>query len=69
MYVGSDTVLLTLDVVFDPDASAADVASAVNTLEQDIRAHYPRIKRIYIEAASLQEGSDNKRELASRQPE
>ena len=42
--------LLTLDITFDPARSAADVATAVATLEAAIRERYPNIKRIYIEA-------------------
>ena len=49
MYIGPDEVLLTFDVQFKPDASAADVATAVARLESAIRERYPRITRIYIE--------------------
>ena len=50
MYIGAEEVLLTLDITFDPARSAADVATAVATLEAAIRERYPNIKRIYIEA-------------------
>jgi cation diffusion facilitator family transporter len=50
MYIGAKDVLLVLDVEFEPDASAEEVASAVQTLEAAIRARYPVIRRIYIEA-------------------
>jgi len=50
MYFGPDDVLLTLDVQFAGDADAAAVANAVSDIERDIREHYPRIRRIYIEA-------------------
>jgi len=52
MYIGADEVLLTLDVEFVPELPAADVAKTISRLEQQIRSRYPRIKRIYIEAAS-----------------
>ncbi len=52
MYIGANEVLLTLDITFDPDASAAQVAVAIRQLEQSIRERYPMIKRIYIEAGS-----------------
>lgn len=50
MYIGPNEALLTLDVVFDPDLPATDVAAAVRTLEKAIREQYPNVKRIYIEA-------------------
>ena len=49
MYIGPEEVLLTLDVHFVPEATAAEVAAAVARLEAEIRARYPRISRIYIE--------------------
>jgi divalent metal cation (Fe/Co/Zn/Cd) transporter len=53
MYIGPEEVLLTLDVQFAPEASAAEVANAVTELEKDISSRYPRITRIYIEARSI----------------
>ena len=50
MYIGPDQVLLTTDIEFDPDASAEDIASAVRSLETEIRARFDKITRIYIEA-------------------
>jgi cation diffusion facilitator family transporter len=50
MYIGPEQVLLTLDIEFDPQATAADVASAVRSLESEIRARFDKITRIYIEA-------------------
>jgi cation diffusion facilitator family transporter len=55
MYIGPEEVLLALDVGFDPDVSADDVASSVRKLERAIREKYTRIKRIYIEARSPEE--------------
>ncbi len=53
MYIGPDEVLLTLDVEFEPTATAQDIADAVNRIERTIRERYPKIKRIYVEARSL----------------
>ncbi len=53
MYMGPDQVLLTLDVQFKPDARADDIAGAVAQIEHEIRAQYPKITRIYIEARCL----------------
>jgi cation diffusion facilitator family transporter len=55
MYIGPEEILLTLDVGFDPDVSADEVASAVRKLERAIRAKYDKIRRIYIEARSPEE--------------
>ena len=54
MYIGAKDVLLVLDVEFDPDASADEIASTVHTVEAAIRARYAVIRRIYIEAARPQ---------------
>lgn len=45
--------MLTLDVEFDRDASAAQIAEALHGIEQEIRAAYSKITRIYIEAGSI----------------
>jgi len=55
MYIGAEEVLLALDVVFDPEVSAEEVASSVRKLERAIREKYDKIKRIYIEARSPEE--------------
>jgi cation diffusion facilitator family transporter len=52
MYIGPEEVLLALDVGFDPEESADAVAASVRKLEAAIRAKYPKIRRIYIEARS-----------------
>lgn len=52
IYIGPEEVLLTFDIGFDPQASAADAARAVRNLEREIRARYPVIKRIYIEVTA-----------------
>jgi cation diffusion facilitator family transporter len=53
MYIGPDQVLLTLDVEFDPKASARSISDAVKSLEQQIRARFDKITRIYIEARAV----------------
>ena len=55
MYMGPEDVLLTLDVQFDPSASAEGVAKAVAQIESEIRSRFPKIKRIYIEARAIGE--------------
>lgn len=57
MYFGPDNVLLTLDVNFRRGLSSEHVACAVKRIEQAIRARYPIIKRIYIEAIAAVDGA------------
>lgn len=53
MYLGPDDVMLALDVEFRDELSANEVEEAVDALQNAIRAEYPGIKRIFIEAKSL----------------
>jgi divalent metal cation (Fe/Co/Zn/Cd) transporter len=50
MYFGPENILLTLDVEFEHDLSADDIAAAVARIEKAIRARFQSVKRIYIEA-------------------
>jgi cation diffusion facilitator family transporter len=56
MYVGRDAVLLTLDVEFRPGTPAERVAQTVAALEREVRAQFPMIRHIYVEAARLAGG-------------
>ena len=53
MYFGPDEVLLTLDVEFQPDVAAQEAAEAVAQIEREIRSHFPKVTRIYIEARAI----------------
>ena len=53
MYIGADEALLTLDVQFKPGSRSEEIATAIAAVEQEIRARFPKVKRIYIEARSL----------------
>ena len=53
MHLGPRELLLTMEIDFAPDLSAADVTAAVDRLESQIRQNYPQVKQIFIEAESL----------------
>lgn len=52
MYIGADEVLVTIDVVFDPETPADDMTAAIRRIEARVRERFPRIRRIYIEAVA-----------------
>ena len=49
MYMGPNDVLLAIDVAFQGGTPAERVAHVVDAIERDMRAQFPRIRRIYIE--------------------
>jgi cation diffusion facilitator family transporter len=53
LYFGPHTVLVAMDVEFQPELSTADVAAAVDRLETRIRQELPDVKHIYVEAETL----------------
>jgi cation diffusion facilitator family transporter len=53
MHFGPDEVLLNLAIDFRPDVSAAQITSAIERLEHDVRERHPEVHRIFIEAKSL----------------
>ncbi|MEO8279733.1 MAG: cation diffusion facilitator family transporter [Ideonella sp.] len=50
MYIGSNEVLLVMDVQFDPELPVGRLTEEIDSIEQSIRALYPQMRRIYIEA-------------------
>ncbi|MEZ4407221.1 MAG: cation diffusion facilitator family transporter [Polyangiales bacterium] len=54
MHLGPENILLNLLLEFDPDLGAADVTATVERLEKRIRESVPEIRRIFIEASSLE---------------
>ncbi len=52
MYVGPDDALVTMDLDFDVGTDTAEAAAAIGNVEQQVRARFPMIKRLFIEAGS-----------------
>jgi len=49
MYIGPDDVLVTMDLDFGPEVSAAEAATVTSLIHGEVRATYPTIKRLFIE--------------------
>jgi cation diffusion facilitator family transporter len=52
-YLGPADVILALDVEFTQQLTANEIELAIDKLQDDIRAKYPEMKRIFVEAKSL----------------
>ena len=52
MYIGPDDVLVTIDLDFDDGTATDQAATTISTLQREVRARYPMIKRLFIEAGS-----------------
>ena len=50
MYIGPDDVLVIVDVNFRDDMPTGDAGQAIAAIEKQVRARFPMIKRIFIEA-------------------
>lgn len=55
MHFGPHDVLLTLDIRFEKELTATEIAAAIEELEKKIQARHPEIKHVFIEAKSLTE--------------
>ncbi len=60
MHLGPNEVLLNLSVNFRQGLDAGEVAATVDRLEQKIRERHPEVRRIFIEAEALVEGTQVK---------
>ncbi|MEO7243379.1 MAG: cation diffusion facilitator family transporter [Variovorax sp.] len=55
MYIGPEQVLLTMDLVFDGDCTAREVARTTEAIDRDIRERYAKIDQITIETRTALE--------------
>lgn len=53
LQLGADSVLVGLDVAFEPSATASEIARAIEELEEGIQRERPEVRFLYIEARSL----------------
>lgn len=53
MHFGPADVLLTMEVAFRPDLTAAQTAAAIDRLDKAIRARHPEVRHLFIEAQSI----------------
>lgn len=51
MYIGPDEVLAIVDVNFKDDTDTGEAAAAIAAIERQVRARFPMIKRLFIEAS------------------
>jgi cation diffusion facilitator family transporter len=58
MYFGPKDVLLNIDINFQRGATVEEVANAVDRIEKSIRAEFPEIHKIFIEAKSIKAGEN-----------
>jgi len=54
MYIGAQEVLVTLDLDFDAGTGTDQAAAIIATIQREVRARYPAIRRIFIEAGHAQ---------------
>ncbi|MFN7996188.1 MAG: cation diffusion facilitator family transporter [Bryobacteraceae bacterium] len=57
MYFGPETILLAVEIQFRSGLTSGGVTEAVDRLETAVRAQYPKVKRIFIEAESIRSGA------------
>lgn len=53
MHFGPSDVLLTLEITFRPDLSAAQAAAAIDRMDKAIRAAHPEVRHLFVEAQSI----------------
>src|SRR5205823_690924 len=53
LYLGPDEVMLAIELRFRAEMRIEDIRHTLARLKQAIRARYPRIRRIFIDTASI----------------
>ena len=53
MYLGPEDVMLAVEVHFRRDGSVADTRRAIDRMTRAIRARYPRIRHVFLDASSI----------------
>ncbi len=53
MHLGPQEILLNLDIEFEPELSAAEIASAIERIEQSIRSEHPQVRHLFLEAKAI----------------
>jgi cation diffusion facilitator family transporter len=56
MHMGPEYILVNLSVDFASEASSDDVESVVRSLDRELKAALPRVKRVFIEAEARRPG-------------
>ncbi|MCI0461665.1 MAG: cation diffusion facilitator family transporter [Gemmataceae bacterium] len=59
MHFGPKDVLLTLEIEFRPDLTAAQAAAAIDRLDKAIRTAHPEVRHLFVEAQSIAARSDS----------
>ncbi len=57
MYFGPDQILLTMNVRFAPELTRDGIERAIDSIETAVRARFPKVQYIYLEAESLASAS------------
>jgi len=58
MHFGPSDVLLTLEITFRPDLSAAQAAAAIDRMDKAIRSAHPEVRHLFVEAQSIAAKAD-----------
>lgn len=53
MYIGPEEVLVTLDLHFEDGTRTDDAAAAMTVIQRQVKAKFPTIKRLFIEAGEI----------------
>jgi len=53
LYFGPEFILVALEVEFSPETGAHELTTALDQVERAIQQKYPKVQRVYIEAAAI----------------